>query len=91
MLVRTIADAIVIPDEAVQHGPNGLYAYVVDAAGKAMRQDIAVSLSADGRSVVSKGLAAGQKVIMEGQYRVQPGALVAAQDQTAKPVAQKAD
>jgi multidrug efflux system membrane fusion protein len=91
MLVRTLADAVVIPDEAVQHGPNGLYAYVVDAAGKAMRQDIAVSLSADGRSVVAKGLAAGQKVIMEGQYRVQPGALVAAQDQTAKPVAQKAD
>jgi multidrug efflux system membrane fusion protein len=91
MLVRTLADAVVIPDEAVQHGPNGLFVYVVDATHKATRQDIAVSLSADGRSVVSKGLEAGQKVIMEGQYRVQPGALVAAQDQAAKPVAQKVD
>ena len=91
MLVHTLPDAIVIPDEAVQHGPNGLYVYVVDGSGKAMRQDIAVRLSTDGRSVVSKGLAAGQKVISEGQYRVQPGALVAAQDQAGKPVPQKVD
>jgi membrane fusion protein, multidrug efflux system len=91
MLVHTLPDVVVIPDEAVQHGPNGLYVYVVDGSGKAARQDIAVRLSADGRSVVSKGLAAGQKVIVEGQYRVQAGALVAAQDQPGKPAPPKVD
>ena len=36
MLVRTLSDAVVIPDDAVQHGPDGLYVYVVEA-GKALR------------------------------------------------------
>ncbi len=90
MLVRTLPDAVVIPDEAVQHGPDGLYVYVVDS-GKALRQDIVVSDEADGRSVVSKGLVPGQQVIKEGQYRVQPGAMVATEAQAAKTRSEKVD
>lgn len=90
MLVRTLSDAVVIPDDAVQHGPDGLYVYVVEA-GKALRQDIVLSQSADGRSVVSKGLSAGQQVIKEGQYRVQPGTMVATPDQAATNQPEKVD
>jgi membrane fusion protein, multidrug efflux system len=90
MLVRTLPDAVVIPDDAVQHGPDGLYVYVVEA-GKALRQNIVLRDSADGRAVVSKGLSAGQQVIKEGQYRVQPGAMVATPAQAAKNQPEKVD
>src|SRR5262245_38477422 len=90
MLVRTLPDAVVIPDDAVQHGPDGLFVYIVES-GTALRQDIVVNGSADGRSVVSKGLSAGQQIVTEGQYRVQPGALVAAAAQAAKTEPEKAD
>lgn len=90
MLVRTLPDAVVIPDDAVQHGPDGLFVYIVES-GKALRQDIVVSGSSDGRSVVSKGLSAGQQIIKEGQYRVQPGAMVATEAQAAKTKPEKVD
>jgi multidrug efflux system membrane fusion protein len=83
MLVRTLPDALTIPDDAVQHGPGGLYAYTVDADNKAQLQKISVGQSADGRTLVEKGLTAGQTVIVEGQYRVHPGGLVSEAPKTA--------
>ena len=76
LLIRTLKDATVVPDDAVQHGSNGLYAYSVDADNKAELRWIKVTNSVDGRSVVDEGLSPGQRVITSGQYRVQPGAQV---------------
>jgi multidrug efflux system membrane fusion protein len=90
LLVRTLDGALTIPDDAVQHGPAGLYAYVVGEDGKAGLQEIQVAQSGDGRSVVEKGLTAGQRVIVAGQYRVQPGTSVADTKQTARDTAVEA-
>jgi multidrug efflux system membrane fusion protein len=76
LLIRTLQDATVVPDDAVQHGPDGLYAYVVNPDSKAELRKIKVTNSIDGRSVVDEGLSPGQRVITSGQYKVQPGALV---------------
>jgi membrane fusion protein, multidrug efflux system len=76
LLVRTLKDATVVPDDAVQHGNDGLYAYTVSADNKAELRKIKVTNSIDGRSVVDEGLSPGQQVITAGQYKVQPGALV---------------
>ncbi len=76
LLVRTLKDATVVPDDAIQHGADGLYAYVVNQDNKAELRKIKVSQSIDGRSVVDEGLSPGQQVITAGQYRVQPGTLV---------------
>ena len=84
MLVGTMQQALTIPDSAVQHGPNGLFAYVVDETGHAHVQKIAVGLTGDGRAVVTSGLNPDQKIVAEGQYRVQEGVLVA--DRQQKPV-----
>jgi multidrug efflux system membrane fusion protein len=78
LLIKTLKDATVVPDDAVQHGVNGLYAYTVNPDNKAELRWIKVSNSIDGRSVVDEGLSPGQQVITAGQYKVQPGALVAA-------------
>ena len=76
LLVATLKDATVVPDDAVQRGAEGLYAYAVNSDNKAERRKIKVSRSIDGRSVVDEGLAPEERVIVAGQYRVQPGTLV---------------
>lgn len=76
LLVKTLKDAAVVPDDAVQHGANGLYAYTVGQDNKAELRPIKVTYSMDGKSVVDEGLSPGQQVITAGQYKVSPGALV---------------
>ena len=77
LMVTTLKDATVVPDDAVQHGADGLYAFAVNADNKAELRKITVSKSIDGRSVVDQGLAPGDRVIVAGQYKVQPGSTVA--------------
>jgi membrane fusion protein, multidrug efflux system len=76
LLISTLKDATVVPDQAIQHGTDGLYAYVVNQDNKAELRKVKVSQSIDGRSVVEDGLSPGQKVITAGHYKVQPGTLV---------------
>ena len=76
LLVKTLKDATVVPDDAIQHGPEGLYAYVVNPDNKAELRKVKVTQSIDGRSVVEDGLSPGQRVITAGAYKVQPGTLV---------------
>ncbi len=78
LLVSTLKDATVAPDDAVQHGTDGLYAFVVGADSKAELRKIKVGRSIEGRTVIEDGLAPGDRVIVAGQYKVQPGTLVAA-------------
>lgn len=76
LLVRTLKDATVVPDDAVQHSTNGLYAYTVSQDNKAELHKVKVSYAIDGRSVIEEGLSPGQQVITGGQFKVQPGSLV---------------
>ena len=76
LLVKTLKDATVVPDDAIQHSTDGLYAYTVDQNNKAVLHKIKVSASIDGRSVVDEGLAPGEQAITAGQFKVQPGTLV---------------
>jgi membrane fusion protein, multidrug efflux system len=76
LLVNTLKDATVVPDDAIQHSSDGLYAYVVNQDNKAELRKVRVSQSIDGRSVVDDGLSPGQQVITSGQFKVQPGTLV---------------
>jgi multidrug efflux system membrane fusion protein len=76
LLVSTLKSAVVVPDDAVQHGPEGLYTFVVGAAHNAELRKLEVGKSIDGRTVIEKGLQPGERVIVSGQYKVQPGVLV---------------
>jgi membrane fusion protein, multidrug efflux system len=77
LLVTTLKDATVVPDDAVNRGTEGLYAFAVNSDNKAELRKITVSRSIDGRSVVDQGLSPGERVIVAGQYKVQPGSPVA--------------
>src|ERR1700742_4711149 len=76
LLVKTLKDATVVPDDAIQHGTSGLYAYAVNKDNKAELRKIKVGQSIDGRTVIEDGLSPGERVITGGQFKVQPGSLV---------------
>jgi membrane fusion protein, multidrug efflux system len=80
LLVDTLSQVTVIPQDAVQRGPSGLYAFVIGDDNKAKVQAIKVGQEGNGQSVVLHGLSPGQKVVVAGQYRLQQDALVQASE-----------
>jgi len=96
LLLKTLKDVVVVPDGAVQRGPNGLYVYVVSAQSRAQLRDVKVSRIEDGLALVDSGLTAGERIVTSGHYRVQPGGPVQVLDEqeavpATKPVADKVD
>lgn len=69
----THANALTVPAPAVQRGQNGTYAYVIDDSGIARLQPIHVVQIQDGVAIVDKGLTDGQRVVVDGQYKLKPG------------------
>jgi membrane fusion protein, multidrug efflux system len=82
-LIETLKQAVVVPEAVVQHGPNGLFAFVVGADNTVSVQPIKVSHTGVGEAVVSDGLAEGQKVVVDGQYRLVAGSKIQATELTA--------
>ncbi len=77
LLLRTETQVVAVPTRAVQHGPNGLYVYVVQPDSTVQRQPI----EAEDRGpvmAITKGLDAGQQIVLDGQSRLENGAHVAA-------------
>lgn len=76
LLLETLPNAIVVPNGAVQHGPNGLYAYVIGKDNKVSMRDIKIGQEGGTSSVVASGLSPGERVVVSGQFRLVQGALV---------------
>jgi multidrug efflux system membrane fusion protein len=74
--IETLKNVVVVPDLAVQRGPDGLFVYVVGADNKLALNKTVVGVMQDGMAVVTTGLEAGQRVVTSGAYRLQPGTLV---------------
>ncbi len=62
--------ALLIDDKAVLTDQDRKYVYVVDKDGKAQRRDIQLGRTAEGLRIVEHGLAAGDKVIIDGVQKV---------------------
>ena len=56
--------------------PGGYFAYVMKPDGTAERRTIELGGTQDGIAVILRGIAAGEKVVVEGQYRLTDGARV---------------
>jgi multidrug efflux system membrane fusion protein len=76
VLVRTERDAITIPDTAVQLGPAGPFTYVVKRDSTVEMRPLHVGESANGVTIVTEGVAQGERVVTSNQYRLQPGSHV---------------
>jgi multidrug efflux system membrane fusion protein len=66
-------DAIVVPSQAIQNGPNGQYVFVVAADHTVALRDVHVDRTVDDESVIAKGLKPGEVVVTIGQLRLAPG------------------
>lgn len=76
LLVRTEQGALVVPSAAVQRGPKGEFVYVVGDDQTAQQRDVVTVVAEGGNSRVTSGLKAGEKIVVDGQYRLQPGAKI---------------
>lgn len=80
LLVRTEKNGLVIPASAVQRGPSGDFVYVEKADDKggriADKRDVTVARSENGTALIAKGLNDGDRIVVEGQYRLQPGSKI---------------
>lgn len=78
--LRVDHNAVTVPEPAIQHGPDGLYVYIVKPDQTASRADVTVGYTGDGMAEVTKGLQGGEQVITAGQVRVNPGQKVTPHD-----------
>ncbi|SCY47842.1 membrane fusion protein, multidrug efflux system [Nitrosospira sp. Nl5] len=96
--IRT--DAILVPQRAVQQGPKGSFVYVIDSGDKAELRLIQASTWHGDKWLIESGLHPGERVVVEGFHRIQPGVQVkpvpyrnqeaSANSQSAKEMTQKA-
>src|SRR5258708_10604852 len=66
-------DGLTVPASVVQQGPQGAYAYVVDPDGSVAIRPIKVAQISDGQALIDSGLKANEQVVIDGQYKLQPG------------------
>lgn len=67
--------AMVLPPEAILEGPKGSFVYTLDASNRAAAHPVKV-LRIQDRQAVIEGLAAGTRVVLQGNQNVVPGAVV---------------
>src|SRR5262249_20224524 len=87
--VDTRKDAVTVPSAAVQRGPQGYYTWVIKPDSTAEQRPIEAKPVDEKVTIVTSGLAAGERVVVNGQSRLQPGSRVDAKSQGDANVAQK--
>ncbi len=74
--VDTKQNAVTIPPVALQRGPQGLFTWVIKTDNTADQRSVEATAVGTDIVIVTKGLQAGEKVVVNGQYRLQAGAHV---------------
>jgi membrane fusion protein, multidrug efflux system len=88
--VGTQADAVTIPPAALQRGPQGFYAWVIKPDNTAEQRPVEAIPTNPDVVIVTKGLSAGESVVVKGQYRLQAGAHVESKSDQASRVTDQA-
>jgi len=73
LLVDTRRNGLTVPAAVVQQGPQGPYAYVVNPDSTVAIRPIKVAQISDGQALIDSGLKANEQVVVDGQYKLQPG------------------
>jgi len=80
-------NALTLPAPAVMTGQQGTYVYTVDTTLTAKQRPVQVARTVDTLAVIASGLREGERVVVDGQSRLIPGAKVAIKGATGTPVA----
>jgi len=73
LLLDTRHDGLTVSASAVQQGPQGPYAYVINPDSTVAVRPVKVAQVSGGRALIDTGLSAGEQVVVDGQYKLQPG------------------
>jgi membrane fusion protein, multidrug efflux system len=73
LLLDTRHDGLTVPASVVQQGPKGAYAYVIKPDNTVEIRPITVAQISDGQALINSGLKANERVVVDGQYKLQPG------------------
>ena len=77
LILGTRTNALTVPEQAVQRGQGGVYVYVVDDQTRTVQtRSIALTQIQDGIAAIASGVNAGERVVVDGQYKLKPGARV---------------
>jgi membrane fusion protein, multidrug efflux system len=76
LLLNTRQNGLTIPAEAVQQGQQGIYAYVIKPDNTVEKRTITVAQISNGQALIDSGLATNEQVVVDGQYKLQPGSRV---------------
>jgi multidrug efflux system membrane fusion protein len=76
LLVDTRRNGLTVAASAVQQGPSGAYVYVVDPNNTVASRPVKVAQISGGQALIDSGLKANEQVVVDGQYKLQPGARV---------------
>ena len=78
--LTTRANAVVVPNQAVQTGQDGQFVYVVNQDRTVAMRPVVTSTRVDQDLVIDRGLEPGETIVTEGQLRLAPGSRVQVQD-----------
>ena len=76
LLVSTRPSGLIVPASVIQRGPEGTYAYVITANKTVEMRPVKVAQIDGGQALIDSGLQVGEQVVVDGQYKLQPGARV---------------
>jgi len=76
LLLDTRHDGLTVPASVVQQGPQGAYAYVINPDTSVAIRPIKVAQVSEGQALIDSGLSANEQVVVDGQYKLQPGTRV---------------
>jgi multidrug efflux system membrane fusion protein len=76
LILTTRKNATVVPSSVVQRGPQGTYAYVINPDKTVEMRPIKVAQTENDQALIDSGLQPGEQVVVDGQYKLQPGARV---------------
>jgi multidrug efflux system membrane fusion protein len=71
-------DMATVPSQTVQDGPDGHYVYVIGKNETVERRVVHVAAVQNGIAAIDKGLAPGERIVVEGQFRLTDGTRVRA-------------
>jgi multidrug efflux system membrane fusion protein len=74
--LNVIRDALTIPSAAIQVGPDGKFAWVVGQGDVVRARPITPGPTTDDRTIITTGLAEGDRVVVSGQYKLRQNSKV---------------
>jgi multidrug efflux system membrane fusion protein len=81
LTLSELTNAVVVPSPAIQTGQNGEYVYILKPDQTVEERPVTIGITYQEKTVVRRGLAAGETVVTDGQLRLTPGAAVSVKNQ----------